>query len=457
MLPLGVYVVKKIIRCFFTIFFAGALLASCKVEVMDPPGSLSQLRAAAGSNLRVNVGSLVTLDGSGSTQALSYSWTMSAQPANSTAALSGASTAYPMFIPDVVGQYGIQLIVSDGQNYSYPSTVLVNALDTSPACTTDDVTGLPASGYLLTGPAEDFAPLCSGLILLEDRTANNVRKLDILNGTINTYQLTSAPSDVELDAQNGFLYAAQPSGTSVARINLLNDTTSEIALSAGSLYLAVGNNGDLFASLQSASYDHPVALVNGPNLTVEKVFPSVFGTSYYEMIAYDKVGNQLITADVGVSPSSLARYAFDPSARTLTLTEDLWDAGGNAQDLVISPNGAHIAFSDGAGNGTPNYTIWDFDSTDLNNHFGEWDTNAYPTSADFDPTGRYLVATNGFSIQVFSASTYEKLSEYSLDFSFCDYSSVEKVRFSRGGRIIYLLASCGFSKDSGKLFWIVYQ
>jgi hypothetical protein len=51
----------------------------------------------------------VTLNGSGSTDAnsdpLTYGWTLTARPAGSAAALSGANTVNPTFTPDVAGSY----------------------------------------------------------------------------------------------------------------------------------------------------------------------------------------------------------------------------------------------------------------------------------------------------------------------------------------------------------------
>jgi hypothetical protein len=452
---------KSVVCSLVIVVIAGSLLTSCKVSNLNPVGSTGgQLKAVAGANQRMNTGALVTLDGSGSTSPnggpLSYFWTMTARPASSTAVLSGSSTVSPSFTADAVGEYLIQLIVSDGNSNSNPSTVSVNALDTSPTCTTDNVTGLPTSGALLVGPSDDIVPLCSGSLLLGDRSANTVKKMDVLSGTAGTYPLTAAPGDLDLDAQNGFLYAAQPSGNSVTRIDLVNNTQNDIAVSPGAVHVAVGNNGDVFATLGNSAYYHNVALINGPTSTVEKVFSSETGSAVTVLIVFDKTHNQLIAGDTGISPSELSRYSFDPIGRTFTLTESLSDAGSNGEDIVISPDDNHIAFINGAGNGTPPYTIYDFSSSNFTTVSGAWVTDVYPTSADFDPTGQYLAATNGSSLQIFSVSTHAKLAEYTLDLTGCSYTAVNKVRYSRGGRIIYLFANCGFSGDSGKLFWLVY-
>jgi len=74
--------------------------------------------ANAGSDQNVTTGSLVALDGSGSSDAdgdsLTYSWSITSAPEGSTAALSDATIMNPTISPDVVGNYSIQLIVNDG-------------------------------------------------------------------------------------------------------------------------------------------------------------------------------------------------------------------------------------------------------------------------------------------------------------------------------------------------------
>ena len=86
--------------------------------------------ANAGGDRTVSVRTLVTLSGSGADangDALSYRWDLSG-PTGSTATLSNATTALPGFTPDVAGNYGAQLTVSDGQGGSNTSTATITAL-----------------------------------------------------------------------------------------------------------------------------------------------------------------------------------------------------------------------------------------------------------------------------------------------------------------------------------------
>ena len=94
--------------------------------------------ANAGADQTVHAGSLVTLDGSGSTDPdlnypLTYAWTLKQVPAGSTAALTGADTATPSFTADVMGDYVVELVVTDADLWpSLPDTVKISTTNTAP-------------------------------------------------------------------------------------------------------------------------------------------------------------------------------------------------------------------------------------------------------------------------------------------------------------------------------------
>ncbi len=94
--------------------------------------------ANAGADQTVHAGSLVTLDGAGSTDPdldypLTYAWTLKQRPAGSTSALTSADTATPSLTADVMGEYVVELVVTDADLWpSLPDTVKISTTNTAP-------------------------------------------------------------------------------------------------------------------------------------------------------------------------------------------------------------------------------------------------------------------------------------------------------------------------------------
>ncbi|WP_372870589.1 PKD domain-containing protein [Shewanella sp.] len=86
--------------------------------------------ASAGSDLAAEAGQSILLDGSASFDAdgdsLSYQWALLNRPSGSNSQLSDAASANPTLKTDVVGDYVVQLVVSDGKGNSLPDTVLIH-------------------------------------------------------------------------------------------------------------------------------------------------------------------------------------------------------------------------------------------------------------------------------------------------------------------------------------------
>jgi hypothetical protein len=87
--------------------------------------------AYAGNNQSVSIGSVVTLDGTNSSDAdrdtLTYKWTIGSIPSSSGATLSSAFSPNPKFTADVAGTYSFILTVNDGIVESTASVVTITA------------------------------------------------------------------------------------------------------------------------------------------------------------------------------------------------------------------------------------------------------------------------------------------------------------------------------------------
>jgi PASTA domain/Bacterial Ig-like domain (group 2)/PKD domain len=106
--------------------------------------------ANAGPSQNVVPGTVVTLDGSSSSDAngdvITYAWTMTSRPIGSAATLTATSSVKPTFVADIRGVYVIELIVSDRRLNSSPASVSITAAEPNVA---------PVAN---AGPAQDVVP-----------------------------------------------------------------------------------------------------------------------------------------------------------------------------------------------------------------------------------------------------------------------------------------------------------
>ncbi len=216
---------------------AGSYLATLTVsdgKLSSGPASVTVTAAVAnlppvanaGVAQNVVAGSSVTLDGSASSDAngdlITYNWTMTSQPAGSTAALSSSSTARPGFVANAPGTYVIALLVNDGRVNSAPATVTVTAAVANVApvanagvaqnvvagstVTLDGSASTDANGDLITyGWTLTSRPAGSAAVLTSATTARPIFTADAVGAyvatlTVNDGKLNSAPTTVTVTA-----------------------------------------------------------------------------------------------------------------------------------------------------------------------------------------------------------------------------------------------------------------
>jgi hypothetical protein len=114
--------------------------------------------ANAGPDQTAPVGSTVSLNGSGSSDAdgdaLGYAWTLQSAPAGSAAALAGAASVTPSFVVDRPGSYVLRLVVNDGQVSSVADTVTISTVNSAPVANAGaDQTALVTQTVTLNGGA----------------------------------------------------------------------------------------------------------------------------------------------------------------------------------------------------------------------------------------------------------------------------------------------------------------
>ncbi len=121
---------KKVVRGKPLVVYCLLLLAII-VACSDDSEESSELDASAGSDVNVLVNSLVTLNGTGSSDSkgnpFEFSWSFIQKPSTSNAELANSESETPSFTADVQGKYKIQLTISNAHKAS--DTVTVAAFD----------------------------------------------------------------------------------------------------------------------------------------------------------------------------------------------------------------------------------------------------------------------------------------------------------------------------------------
>ena len=215
--------------------------------------------ADAGADQAVAVGQMVTLDGSGSSDAdgdaLSYQWSLT-PPTGSTAVLSAVDSATPSLVPDLPGAYIVELVVSDGLIDSEPDSVTVNAAtpNTRPVANAGaDQTGTVGQTITLDGSASSDAD-GDGLSFswaLVNLPADSLALLDAPASVMPTFVADIAGTyQAELVVNDGLANSA----LSYVMVNISIPNTPPVGNAGAAQSVSVGANVQLDGS-QSSDID----------------------------------------------------------------------------------------------------------------------------------------------------------------------------------------------------------
>lgn len=303
-----------------------------------------------------------------------------------------------------------------------------------------------SKNYLEGYTFADMVPLSNGWIILGDVSTNKIYVLNAITGEVKkSYQLQSSPNSIDFDFSNGIILANQAVTNDIAKIDINTDELTYITTEGRSTVVTMGENNIAFAF----SPEWPNGIISIIDTSSNEVIGTTkISDSNIGYMAYDDVNNNLFLGVRGMSPSNLYRYSFNTEDNTLEFKETTRDLGSNGQDLVVSKDGIHVAFPVGSGNGS-GYTIFDIDSTNLNNYFGEWKVGAYPTSAFFSNDSDYIVATNRYDVKLFTVDTHNLIRTIDVNGR---SGNIREVYFSRGDKIIYV-ATSGPSTGMNRLYF----
>jgi RHS repeat-associated protein/uncharacterized repeat protein (TIGR01451 family) len=300
--------------------------------------------ANAGPAQTVPLGSVVTLDGTGSSdvdgQALTYAWSILSTPANSTAILSLPTSATPSFIADKAGNYVIQLIVNDGIVNSQPATVMISTINSIPVANPgaaqsvesgslvalDGSGSSDADGDPLTFTWAILSQPAGGTAILSD--AHNVSPTFVANVAgfyvvqliVNDGKVDSPPMTVTITVESPLLKLSAPAGVSA------------LPGQSVSLEFTVSNPGNVPA--QGATVTEGATAVSLGTVAPGQSLPAPFSISapavapkgaaetdagYLSRLQSSE--NQITSVQANLSWNDLGNAVFGPVSASTSVTE----------------------------------------------------------------------------------------------------------------------------------------
>ena len=285
---------------------------------------------AGPDQLNMRVGSSVTLDGSLSNDAdghtLTYSWSLTAKPAGSAAAIADAAAIGPVLTVDATGDYVAQLIVNDGFSNSAPDTVLIRALHPNMTLSLagDAFLGVgtdvplqillgkaaPAAGVTATITPDDSSKLTvvpATVTIAAGETVGFVTLHGVSRGATTLRAMAPGYADAALDV---FV-----SNNTIAAPLTLSVPLGQVTDFPISITREPGNDGPIVVAVVS---DNPAVAVNTPSVTIPA------GALSANAILFGR------SAGVATVTTTSPNFAADASVVTTTAHLEMLNLGATA-------------------------------------------------------------------------------------------------------------------------------
>ncbi len=333
--------------------------------------------ANAGNDRSANAGSVVALDGSGSSDPngdpLTYRWTLTTRPGTSRATLTAATSPRPSFTADVTGAYAAQLIVNDGKLDSVADTIAVvaNPPNTAPVANAganqsvllntpvnlDGTASRDADGNALTYRwTITSAPPGSATTLSLAATVRPQFTPDVLG----SYVLRLVVNDGQVDSAPAFVtVTALAAGSApIANAGPDRETTMGVAVELDGSASRDGDGDPLtyqWDVVESPSTPPGSFTLSGTNTARAGLTSTVAGRFVFRLTVSDgklsatdqvvvNVVNRHLTLD-GTDDYAVENEEFSGLMSTLdvsTFTVEAWIYAERDQDMFISSDSAYV-------------------------------------------------------------------------------------------------------------------
>lgn len=240
------------------------------------------------------VSQAVLLDGRASSDAdaqpLTYQWTLVAKPAGSSVALVDATKSVAKIVPDVLGEYTVQLVVKDKFVNSAPVTALVSVehfFHPLPFRVTD---------------AEQSKSL--GRLVLVSADSSTLHQFDLATAAITDLELPLAPIAVSV-APDG-LFAAVGHDGWISYVDLVaNTVVKTFAVTTTVADVVLAGNGYVHAFPGGHSWEQIHSVNVAAEVETLSSYASIGGSTLAEL---HPDGTAIYGADNNSSPSDIEKY-----------------------------------------------------------------------------------------------------------------------------------------------------
>jgi chitinase len=251
--------------------------------------------ANAGPDQDVTTGTLVTLNGRGSSDVdggvISFAWSVISKPEGSEATLSGETVSDPTFITDLEGAYIFQLVVNDGTSDSGPATVKVTAYR-------------PIDILSFRVVDAEYSKQLNKIVMVSAQPLRQLHIYDPIAKQGTSVDLNLAPTCVSVSPDG--LHAAVGHNGWISYVNISTGTLEKtIPVSTDVFDIVLSGNGFIhaFPRIDQWEYIRSVRIEDGTE-TLSTGRPIRAGTR----AKLHPSGDYIYGADNGLSPSDIEKY-----------------------------------------------------------------------------------------------------------------------------------------------------
>lgn len=380
----------------------GFLANTSSISFLVSTTNLPPISNAGPGPLAATVGTLITLDGTGSSDPngdpLTYSWVMTSKPGGSASTLALNTTVYPTFTPDVVGAYVVTLTVSDG-SLTNASALTINAAAVNTAPTAritainNALTGvlLNLSGSTSSDPQGSSLTYLWTLTTLPVGSTAALSSTTIVNPTLTpdvagSYTLRLIVNDGQLSSASTTL-SFNASTTNLAPV--ANAGTGGTLTIGSTIQLSGAASNDPNNDLLTYAWTIPTkpvgstATLSNAAIVNPTFIPDVIGTYVFSLIVNDgllssvastvsytvnTVINRAPIAVISVNPLTASTgspvalngsSSYDPDSNPISYMWTLAKPAGSAS-TIVTPTAANTTFTpDVAGTYTVSLSVND--------------------------------------------------------------------------------------------------